>query len=106
MPSGRKIESMLVIDLLEKAAAIVAYDVDLDADLTQRLLNEGGKQRDILAPWRRKQAQGEARSAARLESGFIQQLHGERLVVGILGAVVGRIEVRRHRRDRSGPSLG
>ena len=55
VPAGGEVEGVLVIDLLEEAAAIVAHDLDGDADLAQRLLDEGRPQRDVFAPGRGQQ---------------------------------------------------
>src|SRR5206468_5822339 len=44
VPAGGDVEGVLVIDLLEEAAAVVAHDVYGNADLAERLLDEGRPQ--------------------------------------------------------------
>src|SRR5258707_6816363 len=98
---------MVVIDLLEETAAVVARDLDGNADLGQRLLDEGRQERDVLAPWRGQQAQRKSGAAgAGLEAGLIEQRCRLRLVVRILRRVRARIEIRRGGRDWPGAELG
>lgn len=107
MPAARQIEVPIVVDALEEAAAVDAHDVDLDADLRERLLDEGREQRNILAPGRRRQAQREAHAVRALfVAGFVQQLFGERFVEGILRPLIGGEEILRDGRNRAGAALG
>jgi len=98
VPAGGEIEGVVVIDLLEEAAAVVAHDVDLDADLGERLLDEGRPQRDVLAPRRRQKLQREAVAGAHLEAGLVEQRDRLGLVVRILRRVRSGIELGRGRR--------
>ncbi|KNX70570.1 hypothetical protein KO15_14525, partial [Listeria monocytogenes] len=106
VPAGGEVEGVIVIDLLEEAAAVVPHDVDLDADFAQRLLDEGRPQRDVLAPRRRQELQREAVAATGLEAGLIEQRDRLGLVIGILRRVRPGIEVGRGRGDRAGAELG
>src|SRR6516225_9556848 len=78
MPAGGKVEGVLVIDLLQEAAAVIAHYVDGNADLRERSLDEGRPQRNVLAPRRWQQAERKVLPAGtRLVAGFVKQ--GDRL---------------------------
>jgi hypothetical protein len=85
VPAGGEVEGVVVIDLLQEAAAIGAHDLDRDADFASDCWMKVAPKRDVLAPGRGQQPQREARAArAGLEAGLVEQRDRELLVEGIL----------------------
>ena len=106
MPAGRQIEIPVIIDGAEEPRRIQADDFNADADLIQRLLNEGGPQRDILTPRCGIEPQIEAHATrAAPMPGFIQQAVRLGTVEGVLRHI-RRVEIGRGRRDRPRANLG